>query len=458
MVSHEREKGVSRGRQRGVAMIVTLMFLILFACMAVAIATSAETNLTVARNRVDAYRASAMAETGVQLVEMNLGGLDVPGTHDAADLHKAIAQALVLAWSTSSMVNASGIQWDAAGVTVPTVLLGTGEEAATVNLSISASGGAMDDTTITIQSVGRHGKAVCAAHYNMTVQRGSSALGAYGIASKSAVTLTGNARITGVNNDDEGSILSATYSTTQAVKLTGNVSTSGDVAVCNPSGQIKKTGNVSIGGDEIIGAAEPEWPQVDISGFEAYATNTYSGSGAGTLTLSNIRIPAGTNPTFSGNVTVLGVVYVESPNRITFSGNANICGVIVCETPAVDSLTANTLNFTGNLSVSSIANLPSGAQYDGLRDMTGTFLLAPGYSAKFTGNFHTVSGCMVASEFQFTGNALGVVQGGVINLRDSQFAVTGNAIIQIDKENADEHPAGLTSGFRLVCVSGSYSE
>jgi Tfp pilus assembly protein PilX len=439
-------------------MIVTLIFLILFACMAVAITTSAETNLTVARNRVDAYRAAALAEAGIQLVEMNLGGLDVPGTHDAADLHQAIAGALASAWAASTMVNAAGITWDGTAVTVPTITLGTGDQAEHIDLTVSASGGAMDDTTITIQSAGRHGLAACTAHYNMTVQRGASVLGAYGIASRSAVTLTGNARISGVNNDAEGSILSATYSAAQAIRMTGIINVSGDVAVCNPDGIIKKTGIITIGGDEIIGAPEPEWPQVDISGFRVYAKNVYAGSGAGTLNLSNIRIPAGTNPTFSGNLTVTGIVYVESPNKVTFSGNTNLCGAIVCETPAVDSLSANYLRFTGNMNVSGVENLPAGAQYDGLRGMTGSFLLAPGYSAQFSGNFHTVSGCMVASEFQFTGNASGIVRGGIVNLRDSQFSVTGNANIQIDKENAVDNPAGLTSGFRLVCVSGSYSE
>lgn len=445
-------------RKRGVALIVTLIFLVLFACMAVAIATSAETNLTVARNRVDAYRAAALAEAGVQLVQMNLGGLDVPGTHDAADLHQAIAGTLASAWTASTMVNAAAITWDGTAVTVPTITLGAGDQAEHVDLVISASGGAMDDTTITIQSTGRHGRAACTAHYNMTVQRGSSVLGTYGIASKSAITLTGDARISGANNDAEGSILSATYSTAQAIRMTGNIDVSGDVAVCNPDGIIKKTGNITIGGDEIIGAPEPEWPQVNISDFKTYAKNVYAGSGAGTLTLSNIRIPAGTNPTFSGNLTVTGVVYVESPNRVTFSGNTNLCGIVVCETPAVDSLSDNRVHFTGNLNVSGVENLPAGVQYDGLRGMTGSFLLAPGFSAKFTGNFHTVSGCMVASEFQFTGNAGGIVRGGIVNLRDSQFAVTGNANIQIDKENAVDHPAGLTSRFRLVCVSGSYSE
>jgi hypothetical protein len=270
--------------------------------------------------------------------------------------------------------------------------------------------------------------------------------------------MTGNARIQGTNDPSEGSILSASYSTTDPIQLSGNARISGDVKVCNPNGSIQKTGNASIGGNEIIGAEEAEWPSVDTSLFRPYATNVRTSGASENLTLSNIRIPAGTNPTFSGNVTIYGVLYIESPNKVTFSGNANIVGVVVAEPPAVDNLNANQIQFSGNVSASSVENLPSDSQYDGLRDLTGSFLLAPGYSAKFSGNFNTVNGCMVASEFQFTGNATGTIGGGILNLRDSSIKLAGDAVLSIDRENMAENPAGLINPYRLVGVSGSYAE
>jgi hypothetical protein len=151
-------------------------------------------------------------------------------------------------------------------------------------------------------------------------------------------------------------------------------------------------------------------------------------------------------------------MYVESPNRITFSGNTNFIGLIVCETPEVDNLDAHSIQFTGSVSTSGTENLPPGKQYDGLRELTGSFLLAPGYSAKFAGNFGAINGCIVASEFQFTGDASGRVKGGIMNLRDSQFTIKGESMILIDKSDTPEHPAGLETSLRLVCVSGSYRE
>ena len=134
-----------------------------------------------------------------------------------------------------------------------------------------------------------------------------------------------------------------------------------------------------------------------------------------------------------------------------------ITGCIVCEAPAVDNLTANQINFTGNVTSKGVDQLPAGAQYDGLRTMTGSFLLAPGYAASFTGNFNTVNGCLVASKFSFTGNAGGTIQGGIVNLSDSSFTVSGNSPIIIDRNGAVAEPgrpqqfdeAGLRVGLVL---------
>jgi hypothetical protein len=65
---------------------------------------------------------------------------------------------------------------------------------------------------------------------------------------------------------------------------------------------------------------------------------------------------------------------------------------------------------------------------------------------------------MVASEFKFTGNAGGRIKGGVVNLRDTALQLTGDANLVIDREGMPEHPAGIVSSTKLVCVFGSYAE
>jgi hypothetical protein len=329
----------------------------------------------------------------------------------------------------------------------------------TVDLNVKASGGALDNTTVTIQSIGLFGNASRTVTYNLTVQRGQSILANFGIASKSAISMTGNASVAGANNPAEANLLSATYSTTNAIQLTGNINLAGDAIVCNPLGKIRTTGNVTIGGNQIIGAQEPQWPTVDITPFTPYATNVQSGGSSASITLTNIRIPPNTNPTFSGNTTINGVIYVQSPNKVTFSGNITLTGVIVCDPPATNDLTKNQINFTGNVQSYGVDSLPTGSGYDTLRTLTGSFLLAPGYAVSFTGNSTIINGCMVANQFTFTGNSGGTIKGGILCLADTPFTMTDNSPLVIDKSTMPTNPSGIISGTAtLACKAGSYSQ
>jgi len=462
------------GTRRGVALLITMIFLALFACLAVAIATTSDTNLAVARNRIASQQAAVLAETGIQLIQRNLGGVNLSGDNSSASaLYEAIAVKLEDLWASSTMVDAAEVPWDDAGVTVPTLTLD--DALGTIDLQIAVSDSIDNNpTTVTITSTGSCGNASRTARYNMMVQQGQTALSLYGVSSKSAVRLTGHGRIQGLNSDDEGSILAATYSTSPAIRLSGNASITGDANISDPDSRIQTTGQATIGGSQSVGIAEPDWPSVDQSIFLPYATNIRTSGASEDVALSNIRIPAGTNPTFSGNATLSGIVYVESPNIVTFSGNCTLAGLIVCEQPTVDNLNANKVTFSGNASLSGV--VPDGTEYDGLRDLTGSAVLAPGYSVKFSGQSNAVGGCMVASEFSFTGQALSdkkktnedddsdeaptvtAIRGGIINLRDSGFKVAGQATLTIDRSNLNDHPAGLTSFYKLVCISGSYSE
>jgi hypothetical protein len=442
------------------ALLIALIFLAMFSCMAASVTAFSDGSLVAARNETDSRQASALAMTGVELMKQALGGLAVPGTHYAGDMHQAMATQLTTLFANSTMVNSAFITQSLfGGVMVPSFTL-TWPDGRTgiIALNVKASGGALDNTTVTIQSIGLFGNASRTVTYNLTVQRGQSILANFGIASKSAISMTGNASVAGANNAAEANLLSATYSTTNAIQLTGNINLAGDAIVCNPLGKVKTTGNIHIGGNQIIGAPEPQWPTVDITPFTPYATNVQSSGSSGNITLTNIRIPPGTNPTFSGNTTINGVVYIQSPNKVSFTGNVTLTGVIVCDTPTVPDLTKNYVKFTGNVQTYGVESLPAGGQFDGLRSLTGSFLLAPGFAASFTGNSTIVNGCLVASQFSFTGNSGGRIKGGVICLADSQFTMTGNSPLVIDKNGANLSPAGLSSSYKLICVSGSYTE
>ena len=324
------------------------------------------------------------------------------------------------------MLNANNITWDAAGVHVPTatVTRATAVPASSTSVS-SPAAGHRSGTTVTVTCIGSFSGASRSITYQMTVQGGQWTLPDYGIATKGAISMSGIATISGANNPHEGSILSATTSVQNAISMDGIDHITGNVVVCNSAGKISKTGIVTIDGTQTIGAPQPDWPAVDISPFTPSATNVRTSGSSSIITLSNIRIPPNTNPTFSGITTINGVVYIQSPNKVTFQGDITLTGVIVCDKPATPSLTANQVIFSGNVTTYGVENLPAGSQYDALRTQTGSFLLAPGFAVSFTGNSTIVNGCMVADQFTFTGNSGGRIKGGVVGLGDNLMNIVG---------------------------------
>jgi len=102
-------------------MVLAMIFLTLFTCMAVALVASADTNTTIARNRIESHQANALAESGLLMIEQCLSGLSVPGTHDVGDLHEAIAEHLEDFWVNSDMLDASDIRWSSSAVDLPPI-------------------------------------------------------------------------------------------------------------------------------------------------------------------------------------------------------------------------------------------------------------------------------------------------------------------------------------------------
>ncbi|MFO8014921.1 MAG: pilus assembly PilX N-terminal domain-containing protein [Phycisphaerae bacterium] len=448
---------------RGSALLITLIFVALFACMAVALAVAAESNLAISRNRLDIQQARNLTETGLLLVQREMGGLEVTGA-DATAVHACLADHFSTAWSDAAMLDAADIAADTAGVTFPPLTVpGRDGRTGTITLTMQADAGVQDSATITVTSTGRFNDATRTAYYDFYVRSGYRIFSDYGVASKSPIEVGGGAVVDGANNDGEGSLYSSSDSGTYGIEVTGTSQITGDAAVSGDGVLIDKGNNATIGGDQVTDAPDQDWPTPDPTHFAQYVESTYmglstsGGDGDEPESLSNIRIPAGTNPNFS-DVNLYGVVYVESPNTVTFNGNTNLCGMVVCEEPTVENYNSNKLTFNGNLTASGVEYLPDDPRYDGIRSEKGTFLLAPGFFAKFNGNFTTIQGYLAAGKMKFSGNAAGTVEGGILNLSDTSLEIGGGAHLTIDKVNAEQHPAGFARRYSLICASGSYRE
>jgi len=438
--------------------VLTLIFVALFACLAAALAVASETNLAIARNHMEINQAANLTESGLVLAQRELGGLPVTGA-DAAGLHASVADLFGAAWANSPMIDVAAITHSASGVAFPAITLpGPAGRTGTVTLWISADGGVEDDTTLTVTATGRFGEAVRSASCDFRVESGYRLLRNYGVASKAPIVMSGKARVDGANESQEGSMYSSAQIHGRAIDLGGTTFITGNAAVSADGAEIYAGSNATIGGDRVTDAPDHEWPTVEVEPFEQYVENILVGQSHDDETLVNIRIPADTNPTFNGNTSLYGIVYVESPNKVTFNGNATVCGIVVCEEPAVANLDVNQLKFTGTLSASGVEHLPDESRYDGLRHETGTFVLAPGFKAVFSGNFNTLNGSIVADQVCFSGNIAGTVRGNVLNMSPYNLTMVGDAHVTIDKSNTPDHPAGLSRNYSLVCVKRSYRE
>ncbi len=451
-------------RREGIACILAMFILVIFASLAVAHMSAVQSSFQQAQNQNAVTSARLEAESGLQFATWVLRQTQLPRGLSGQAMLDALAAALQASLEGTANLAGQSVAYDGTAITVPYIATGSTSREFAMAFSLA------DASTIHVRVTGKNGPITRTVGANFAGTPTGSGFFAYGVASRSRVVMTGNASVTGLNRASEANVLSTTASTNTAFNLTGNTAVAGDLYMTNPSGQVALTGNPSIGGTSVpaqmqqhvhIGVDPVAFPEVDPSVFAPFATNnvTASTNTSGNKTFENIRIKANANPTFSGNIVLRGVIYIEKPNKVTFAGNLNLTGVIVTEDAGDNQYNTNYITFTGNTTSSGVESLPAGAQWDVLRTMTGSQILAPGFGVKFTGNFGTVNGTMAADKFTFTGNSGGTIRGMLVCYSDSDFTFTGNSQLIIDRSRDKcQPPAGFAVPSVMVPKSGSYVE
>ena len=450
----------------GFASFLALMLLVVMAILGVSFAAYTNTNLLRSANQTNIHHSLLQAESGIDFLAYEFRNIRLPAGLTGQDMFNALGTVLATRLNGSGNLRGGNIVATPSSIAIPHIV--TDEHGHGFRAVITPIPGS--DRTVHVWVTGDHGTVCRAVGMDFELSTRRSSIFDYGIASKSAVQLTGNASVRGANNAAEANILSGTYSTSEAFNITGNCNIQGDIYAANPDAHATLTGNVTIGGkglndpainDHIhIGEGGTDFPEVAPTVFEPFATNIVDASTptSGNKTFTNIRIKANANPTFSGNITINGVVFVEQPNKVQFSGNLNFTGLLVTQDAGDNAYTTNTVKFTGNTTSRGVESLPDTPEFHDLRQMPGSFILAPGFGVSFTGNFGTVNGCMAADAFSFTGNAGGVVKGPIINYSDSTFSLTGNSQVVIDRLNSPSEPPGFSSRGSLRADSSTYVE
>jgi type II secretory pathway pseudopilin PulG len=453
-----------------------MIFVLVFSALAVSLATVSGTNVQLANNQHKANLAFCAAQSGLEVLRYWLAKEPntISGKTDPEEKMQAVQSNLQNKFNTDGVTNIRADYKDSTNtittITIPAVTLdaNTGQNFGVV-FSLADSGKKLQ-AKIT-GACGDASKQVIVDFNFVTVGNG---VFDYGVATKGPLNMVGNVGITGADVLVDSKVY--IESENQQLALTmqgGKASIGGEVNLYRSDATVDVDKKCSIGGltgDEAVaqnvhkGVEKAEFPIPCPEYFEHYVENTYEvrdGVIVNTNTdgkLTNTKILAGTNPKFTGG-TINGVLYIEKPNTVEFTGNVVVNGIIITEGDIDDpSPSQNTLTFRGTVDSNSVDTLPDNSHFSGLRNEKGTFIMAPGFSVSFGGDFRTVNGTIAANGVEFFGTAGGKIYGSVINYSTTPMTLTGSSDLYFNRSGTEENPAGFSPHQKLVFMSDSYSE
>jgi type II secretory pathway pseudopilin PulG len=451
-------------RQRGFAIIISMIFVLVFSALAVSMAAISGVNGQIASNQQKADSARACAESGLEVLRYWLSRVSFSGTTPPAERFEHITSSLTGDLTENAITNIMTYP-TTSQLYVPPVTLDSAN-----GKSFRALISKIDDDTLQLHVTGTHGQFRRTIRVNYDYGQRAHSVFDFGVATKGPLSLSGNIELDGINVSIESSVYIESMDSALALSIIGNSQIAGDVKIANPIAAVDlQGGKAGIGGetgqDAIenhveFGAAQTEFPEPVPSYFEPFATNIVDSNTdtSSDIVLENVRILAGTNPTFSGDATLRGIVFIEAPNVVKFTGSADVIGIIVGNGDIEDDSGVNRIEFQGNVSSTSVTELPDEEQFADIRDETGTFAMAPGFHLAFGGSFETINGAIAGNGIEFFGNAGGTIGGSIINYADEEMTLSGNSDLFFNRSGLTEVPAGFVPEVILAYNPASYSE
>ncbi len=443
-----------RKQHSGAAFVISMIFILVFSALAVSMATLCDTNVQIAENQRKGDCARACAESGVDIIRFWLSRFSVAGATQQSLVFSELATSLQSDLTENSITNIT-TSFDGTTLTISDVTLDSDKSFSAEIIQLDA-----DTLQMDVTGVYKTNTRTIRANYDFGVRLHT--VFDYGVATKGPLHLAGNIELSGANVQVESDVYIVSENSNLALEVIGNSSIAGDVHICSSTATADlQGGQASIGGETVPGAydhiisgyGEVEFPVPNPSYFEPYVVADIN---LADTTFTNVRVPPNTNPIFGGGVTFLGILFIETPNLVTFSGNVNITGIIVGNGDVTDDSGTNRIDFLGTVSSNPVSDL--GSEFGNLSNETGTFLMAPGFSLSFNGNFQTINGAIAANGIAFSGNAGGTINGSVLNYADTAMDLSGNNDLIFNRYADTEIPAGFEPEIVLKYDHTSYSE
>ena len=457
-------KKIVHPKRKGAVLIISMIFVVIFSALAVSMAAMSGNNVQIAENHRKADHARACAESGFNVIRFWLNRVSISGTTSADLKFSQIALSLQDELTSQSITNVT-TSCNGTVVTIPSVTLDSAGQK-----SFYGTITRLDNETLRIDITGVCGSITRKIRANYNFGERANNVFDFGVATKGPLSLSGNIELEGVNVSVEASVYIESENSNLALSIIGNSQIAGDVSIVNPIASVDlQGGKAGIGGETGQGAVDnhvefgvplSEFPEPDPTLFESYATFVVDGSTdtSSDVTLENIRILANTNPTFSGHSILKGIIYIETPNVVEFTGGADVTGIIIGDGDIQDNSGVNQIIFRGNVDSHPITELPQEAQFLGLHDQTGTFVMAPGFHVSFGGSFSALCGAIAGNGVEFFGNAGGTINGSVLNYSDEEMTLSGNSDLYFNRSGLTEVPAGFEPEIVLEYNPSSYSE
>jgi hypothetical protein len=446
--------------RRGVVAVLAMIFLVLFATLAVGFYASITATAVVAQNEKNGTISLTSAESGMDFIRYQLSLIKVPPTVPPDQIFSYVADHLQAALEGTPNLGANFVAVSSSTVTIPSnpnsyiKLDNNGEE---FRATLEKVG-----QLIRVKTTGRFANATTSNRaVQLDYQRTElpTTVFNYAVASKGKVLMQkGSVTATPGAPSSIASIMSG-KAAGQAIAVSGGT-IGGDLSITAP-GLASITGG-SVGGTAVVSdiitqhthiVGAPEFPIVDTTVFRPYATNTYSSGSV----LKNMRIPANTNPKFTGGSTIQGILYIESPNTVEFRGNVQLQGLIVFENKNTSA--TNVIDMRGNFSQTA---LPAGSEFDPLRTIGGIAILAPTTKMVISGSVDSyLMGNVLLGSFNNGGSADWTIDKGSILTFDTSAdaAVFNGKTVKFSSTGSLNMPnAGLTYSAYFRPQSSSYQE